>query len=232
MFNISCIYKIQSIKIPDRIYVGSAIKSNQRWNSHLSKLRKNKHHSPKLQHHFNKYGESDLLFSVLLGCEKEDLIKHEQFFIDSLKPWFNINLTAGSPLGRKHSQETIEKLRKIHTGMPGPNKGKPRSEECKEKIRRALTGKKLSKETCIKLSIIRKGRKVSLESRAKISKAKMGYKQSPEHVRNNSESHKGLIQSLESRQKKRDSMIRTLAEKKSHISFIISELNNKFVNGV
>ncbi len=71
---LSGIYQIQSKIKPERCYIGSAIHISNRWTKHLSELRLNRHHSRKLQLHYNKYGESDLQFSVLLGCEKEDLL--------------------------------------------------------------------------------------------------------------------------------------------------------------
>lgn len=107
--NISGIYKIQSKIKPERIYIGSAINISHRWNMHLFRLRKKEHHSSKLQNHYNKYGESDLLFSILLGCEISDLIKIEQYFIDSYRPWFNICKVAGSALG----------IKRVYTKTPG-----------------------------------------------------------------------------------------------------------------
>lgn len=130
------IYKIQSISKPERYYIGSAINIQNRWWIHLFQLRKNKHHNPKLQRHFNKYGESDLRFSILLECPKEHLLAREQDFIDSLNPWFNICLIAGSCLGHKASEETKQKLRNreysaetrlnmslAKRGEPSPKKG-------------------------------------------------------------------------------------------------------------
>jgi group I intron endonuclease len=107
---ISGIYKIQSKIKPKRIYIGSAKNILIRWKLHLRSLRLNKHHSALLQRHYNKYSESDLLFSVLLGCDKEDLIKTEQYFLDSYQPYFNICKIAGSSLGRKHSEESKKKM--------------------------------------------------------------------------------------------------------------------------
>jgi group I intron endonuclease len=79
--NHSGIYKIQSLINPKRIYIGSAINFTNRRSTHLNHLKNNKHHSQKLQRHYNKYGKDDLKFSLLLGCNKEDLIKTEQYFI-------------------------------------------------------------------------------------------------------------------------------------------------------
>ena len=63
---ISGIYKIQSVIKPDRCYIGSGVCIKSRWNRHLCDLRHNRHWSKKLQNHYNKYGESDLQFSILL----------------------------------------------------------------------------------------------------------------------------------------------------------------------
>jgi group I intron endonuclease len=107
---LSGIYKIQSLKDAGKCYIGSSVNIYSRWNRHLRNLRSNKHNNPKLQNHFNKYGESDLQFSILLGCEKEDLIKHEQYFIDSYNPLLNCSPTAGNCLGVKHSEEFKRKV--------------------------------------------------------------------------------------------------------------------------
>jgi len=142
------IYKIQSKIKPERIYIGSAVNFYKRCNSHKHSLRKGKHGSKKLQNHYNKYGEKDLEFSILLGCDKESLIEIEQFFIDSYNPWFNINPTAGSNLGRKFSEDPNRK-RKDHEYYKGHipwnkgtkgvmgfwNKGRHPTEESKQKNR-------------------------------------------------------------------------------------------------
>jgi len=110
---VSGIYKIQSRIKPERIYIGSAVASNHRWAQHLWLLRRNKHHSKKLQRHYNKYGEEDLTFILIAGCDKHDLVIMEQFYIDAYNPYFNGCPTAGSSLGFKHSEETLQKLRKL-----------------------------------------------------------------------------------------------------------------------
>jgi group I intron endonuclease len=110
----SGIYKIQSKKKPSRCYVGSAKNMALRWASHLYNLKRGKHHTPKLQHHYDKYGKNDLEFSVLLCCDIEDLIITEQFFIDALSPWFNHRKKADSNLGMKYSEESKARMRGKH----------------------------------------------------------------------------------------------------------------------
>lgn len=153
---ISGIYKIQSELKPERIYIGSAININNRWQSHLKSLRINKHHSKKLQTHFNKYGIADLKFTVLLACDKDDLIKTEQYFLDSYNPYFNICKIAGSTLGFKFSEASKKKLSKASKGN------------------KYCLGRKVSQETRNKISDSKKG-KISFahneQSKLKLSKA-------------------------------------------------------------
>lgn len=111
-YKISGIYKITSLCKPYRIYIGSASDIQRRWNTHICKLRSNKHVNKKLQNHYNKYGESDLQFSILLGCNKEDLTQIEQYFLDSCIHYFNICDKAANTLGYKHTEESKQKMRK------------------------------------------------------------------------------------------------------------------------
>jgi group I intron endonuclease len=131
----SGIYKIQSRTYPDRFYIGGAIGIPRRWREHLRSLRNKKHENSRLQNHFNKYGEDDLLFSILLECPKEQLIAREQDLIDALEPWFNICKIAGSILGIKRSEETKVKLREQKLGAKNPMYGKHHSEERKQQMR-------------------------------------------------------------------------------------------------
>lgn len=147
------IYMIQSIVKPEKVYIGSAVNLNYRWINHVSKLKSNTHANRKLQNHFNKYGESDLIFIVIEPCLPEFLLIREQYYIDSLDPWFNICPIAGSSLGikrthryiekmklRECSKETRDKLKIICKGNKG-RKGRPLTEDHKQKIRKAQEGK-------------------------------------------------------------------------------------------
>jgi group I intron endonuclease len=172
---ISGIYKIQSGIMPNRIYIGSAVNIEHRWLAHLYDLRKNRHHSGKLQNHYNKYGESDLIFSIIVGCAKENLISYEQFYIDALNPYFNICKVAGNCegiklteehkkkislalVGRKCSEETKRKISLRHKGRISPNKSVPMSEEQKAKLRIANKGQIMTDEQRLKCSIAHKGK--------------------------------------------------------------------------
>jgi group I intron endonuclease len=150
----SGIYKIQSISHPERCYIGSAVNLRRRWNNHLSELRLNKHHSKKLQNHYNKYGESDLIFIIIEPCFPKFLTIREQFYIDDLNPYFNINPIARSSQGVKRSEEFKQKLRIVNTGRKD-------SEERRRKVSESHKGiklKPLSKEHKLKLSLAHKGK--------------------------------------------------------------------------
>jgi group I intron endonuclease len=102
-----------------------------------------------------KYGRSNFSLEILeYGSirESEVLLEQETYYINLLKPNYNISLTACAPMtGRNHSEETkkriSEALKKIdHCGrFP---KGHKHSEETLAKLR----GRKHSEETKIKMS--------------------------------------------------------------------------------
>ena len=146
----SGIYQIQSRIKPERKYIGSAVNMHKRWGQHLYCLQKGKHHSKILQNHFNKYGAADLQFTILLGCPEEDLIRTEQFFLDTYPTFFNICKRAGNTAGVKASDETRKKLSITSKGNTG-RRGRPLTEEHKRKIsekqmgeNNSMYGKKLS----------------------------------------------------------------------------------------
>jgi group I intron endonuclease len=169
------IYKIESKIKPERIYIGSSIDIDGRWVMHRSDLLKNKHSSIKLQRHYNKYGADDLLFSIIVECNKEDLLRHEQFFIDSYNPYFNVCKVAGSSLGIKRSAETIQKLK--------DRKGKI-SEETRQRLRDSHKGIIPSEET-------RKKRSESMMGKNKGNRSwNKGRKQSPELVKKRTDTMK------------------------------------------
>jgi group I intron endonuclease len=60
-----------------------------------------------------KYGYSNFRLEILEYCDKLSAIEREQYYIDLLKPEYNICLRAGSSLGRITREETRLKLRNI-----------------------------------------------------------------------------------------------------------------------
>lgn len=184
------IYQIQSKTNPEKIYIGSTVNFRIRKKCHLRELKKNKHHSYKIQKHYNKYGKDDLVFSLLLSCERSELLNKEQFFIDSMNPFLNVLKIAGSSMGRVVSEET---RRRISEG----NKGKKLSDEARKNISEGHKGiGKGIKTGRIPPNAFQKGhipwgkgKKASIETRRKISEA--GLKRSPEVAIKISKANKG-----------------------------------------
>jgi group I intron endonuclease len=63
-----------------------------------------------------KYRYSNFSFEILEYCEPKKCIEREQYYLDLLKPEYNILKNAGSPLGFKHSEESkiFEHLKNLH----------------------------------------------------------------------------------------------------------------------
>lgn len=104
------IYQIKN-KINNKSYIGSSSRLKLRWNRHLTDLKCNVHHSLALQRAFHKYGYDNFEFIILENCGIEKLLEREQYYLDNLKPEYNICKIAGNCLGVKHSTETVEKRR-------------------------------------------------------------------------------------------------------------------------
>jgi len=106
-----------------------------------------------------------------------------------IKPW----------LGKKRSQETIEKIRKSKKGVSNHKLiGKKLSEDTKLKISLSLTGKKQSDETKQKRSLALKGRKVGFaQNPVHSKKTKIKMKElAKKHIGSNNYNWKGGITKL------------------------------------
>lgn len=97
-------------------YIGSAIKLKMRYGVHVNQIKNQRHDNPRIQNFVNKYGVDKLTFYTLELCEKDKLIEREQYYIDTINPFFNVLRIAGNTagnkpwLGRKHSDETKAKI--------------------------------------------------------------------------------------------------------------------------
>lgn len=166
---------IYRIDIGKYSYYGSAASLSQRKSRHLRDLRADKHHSPYVQDVFNKYGEDEFTFTVLLVCEKEDLLFYEQKFLDKFfDEKFNMNTCrrANSQLGLLRSDETKAKMSASAKGKPCPwNAEKNKDPDFRAKVSAGKKGVKLSKAHVAALT----GKKRSPEARKRMSEAKKAY---------------------------------------------------------
>lgn len=248
MKNGSGIYRIVDLK--GRVYVGSAVDLNRRCNRHFATLKRGTHYNKKLLNVFSKYGESSLTFEIIEYCEIENLLCREQFYIDTLKPFFNNCLVAGSPLGIKHSDETKRKQSekrvgvKIHSDefknrVSESNKNRVWTDEMKLKMSESKKGKKLSEEHKLAIGLFFKGKKLSEGHKRKIGEKSKGRKCSEntkqavakankeriisdETRKKISEGSKGRIFSEESKLKKSESMKKYFLNKKQQQNYAYS----------
>lgn len=214
----SVIYKILNV-VTNKFYVGSAVDFKNRCRIHRHHLNKNTHHSHYLQNSWNKYGEQNFEFQILeIIDDKTKLVEIEQYYIDTLKPNYNIAPIAGSRFGIKASEETRKKISACQIGRKQSEeskikrslalKGRKHSEETKEKIRLGNKGKKQSKELIERRSLLLKGRKLSSEHKQNLSVAqKKRLPASEETKAKMSASGKGKIISEEAREKMRQAKL-------------------------
>ncbi len=93
-----------------------------------------------------KYGHNNFSLDILEYCEIDVLIGKEQYYIDLLKPEYNILKIAGSRLGHKLYEKTKNKL-------SISNRGKKHTYETRMKISESLKSKaNMLPETRLKLS--------------------------------------------------------------------------------
>lgn len=179
LYKICGIYSITNIKNGKRYIGKTQMNFGDRFDSHKSLLRNNKHFNTKLQNAWNKYGEDNFVFDVVEVVEdKQNLEKFNELEIgyiqsfNSINDGYNITLggdgAAGKPmaestkrkigeknrvnmLGRKASESTKAKMSKSHKGFT-------HSKESIEKIRQSKSGVCVKEETKEKLRDSLKGR--------------------------------------------------------------------------
>jgi group I intron endonuclease len=120
-------------KINVKMYIGSSISLSRRLSHYFSisflQTAQTKRKSGKsiINSALLKYGYSNFSFSVLEYCDPARVIEREQYYLDLLKPEYNILKIAGSSVGYKHTEEAIQKI-----SLKG--KGRIFSEEAREKL--------------------------------------------------------------------------------------------------
>jgi len=81
-----------------------------------------------------KNGYSNFTLQILEYCRADNCIDKEQYYIDLLKPEYNLLPKAGSWFGFKHTEESLAKMAASHLG-------KKHSLETRTKIGEAVGGK-------------------------------------------------------------------------------------------
>lgn len=191
------IYKI--VDLEGRTYIGSSNDIRKRKVQHFRHLKNGSHHNQKLQHYYNKHKGVGLSFTTIELCKQDELINREQYYIDTIKPWYNISLIAGRPpyqTGWKHTEETLHKIRAFRSTEKGremqrqnslkctvhPFLGKTHTKEWRDKMSLVHKNKIVSEETKEKLRVSNTGKKASIETKQKMSVSQTGRKHSTESI--------------------------------------------------
>jgi group I intron endonuclease len=134
------IYNIVN-KINGKIYIGSSNDINRRFYIHKRKLNKNSHDNKHLQLSWNKYGINNFELKIIERCNEDVLLLREQYYLDDAKnnkeKCYNSNFISTkppSPLGKKSSVETRNKLSILRLGSNNPQYGKKLSNYTKKKM--------------------------------------------------------------------------------------------------
>ena len=91
-------------------YVGSSVSLSVRMYTYYSLRSLVKSNRP-IDRALLKYGFSKFSFYILEYCTSENVIEREQYFLDTIKPEYNIVEKAGSTIGYKHTEESLAKMR-------------------------------------------------------------------------------------------------------------------------
>jgi group I intron endonuclease len=95
-----------------------------------------------------KYGHENFTFEIIKYCEPKEAIKLEQTYLDKYDFDYNINAQASSPLGYKHTAETLAKFKGRQ-----PFLGKTHSEETKQYWRENGAKKRIDKQLNSKINL-------------------------------------------------------------------------------
>lgn len=116
------VYEILNVATGEK-YIGSTVQFGARMAHHKYLLRKNRHHSWKLQAAYNIVGWEGFKVRKLEECATHDEVRaREQHHLDTLKPSYNVSLTANfptmTPAGRLSVAEKRRAAARLIQGFP------------------------------------------------------------------------------------------------------------------
>jgi len=129
-----------------------------------------------------KYGYGNFKLEILEYCNRNDIVKREQFYFDLLKPEYNILKKADSSLGYTHTEETRAQMSSSQLGL---KRGEKNPMFGKKGEMHPRFSKKHSDKTLAEMSNSKTGeknpmfgKKHSEETRVKMSSSQAGEKSS------------------------------------------------------
>lgn len=95
-----------------KTYVGSSINLGRRFKSYFtySHISSPKRSNSLIHKAILKYGYSNFQLEILEYCEPTFCHEREQYYMDLLKPEYNILTKAGSSEGYTHNEDTLKKM--------------------------------------------------------------------------------------------------------------------------
>ncbi len=169
------IYKILNKQTGD-CYIGSAVNLKKRITQHISLLRNNKSKHIPLQRAWNKYGEEifEIVFLEILE-DKTLLITREQYYMDLIKPKYNIRNLAQSNLGLKDTEEvrSLKSKAAINRGQ-SESQMEALKQAQRNRIGKSVTGRVKESLRLGPLGMI--GKHKSDNTKDKIRQSKLGQK--------------------------------------------------------
>lgn len=158
--NISGIYLLHNL-VNGKQYIGSGSDLSNRLATYYypSRLVDSRHISNSIL----KYGHDN--FSVVIletlgptnSVSKSDILNKEQYYIDLYKPIINLNPTAGSSLGFRHSEESKQLIAEFRTGKSLSEKTRLRLSELFSGELNPFWGKTHNSDTLTKMRLSKLG---------------------------------------------------------------------------
>lgn len=136
------IYCIENL-VNGKKYIGSSDDIEERWYYHKNKLRRKVHENTHLQNSWTKYKEENFKFYVIELCKINKLEEREDFYIEYYKVTerdygYNKKWAFGRKIkGKKRKSRPM--LQEIKEKLSKALKGRAKTEEWKEKVRKPKT---------------------------------------------------------------------------------------------
>jgi group I intron endonuclease len=169
----SGIYKIEN-QVNDKVYIGKSVDVQKRLWDHKSYLRNDNHQNPHLQNSYNKYGEKNFNFQILLYCGEDNLAFYEQRAMDEYESY---NRDKGYNIVPKsdHSEMSEEHKKKISKALEGIERSEEFIQKLKDRDKHGFEGKSHSDEWKEYMSDLKsgKGHHMYGKTHSKESKRKM-----------------------------------------------------------
>lgn len=166
------VYLIRN-KANGKVYVGSSVRIEERWEDHIRELNGNRHNNRYLLHAWQKYGQENFSFEIIETTDDESsLVDLEQKWIDYFRSYerdkgYNLSPHAYNILGYRFTEEQ------------------------RKRVSEALKGKRKSEEHRKKLWINRKVTEEQRRFMSQLGKSWKGKKIVGEHSRKKSEAQRG-----------------------------------------